>query len=333
MSADYRLLPRQHRWLRLQIFFSRTSLYAGPDHLLVVNTGAYNESYERFFYEDLEALQASTHWESQALSALLVLGCLFWLLLSWAFARDGMLWPGLIFAAISFGLELWNLLLGPSCRVRACVAGKWRSLPAWSRLSDAQAGFKALAPYLESAQGRRLDDHRAAAEAMAQEPPSGPLPLMDAPPKAAEAAPEAKPTQSRGALLISAVFFMLSAFYDLSVFSLGSSFNQELSSLLTYAAWGSAIVALALSVRAGRLALWAGLAGLAAVVEQFIGEMIAAALGQMSAVGVAAHRDLASLLMDPAAAGVHIFNQGVALVAALFQLYAVWRLSAPKDKA
>src|ERR1700684_2106413 len=51
MTAPYRKLPGTRRG-----FIQKSSVWAGPDHLLLVRGSRFREEYKRFYYRDVQAI-------------------------------------------------------------------------------------------------------------------------------------------------------------------------------------------------------------------------------------------------------------------------------------
>src|SRR5580693_8033557 len=51
MTAEYRKLPCKRRG-----FFNVSTVWAGPDHLLLVRGSRFREEYKRFYYRDVQAI-------------------------------------------------------------------------------------------------------------------------------------------------------------------------------------------------------------------------------------------------------------------------------------
>src|ERR1700684_1248315 len=51
MTSPYRKLPGSRRG-----FFQKSSVWAGPDHLLLVRGSRFRDEYKRFYYRDVQAI-------------------------------------------------------------------------------------------------------------------------------------------------------------------------------------------------------------------------------------------------------------------------------------
>src|SRR5206468_2514837 len=117
--------------------FSRSSLWLGPDHLLLVERRGYTENYKRFFFRDIQSLtirQTNRHkiWS-------LILGIIAAICFALAFvilAAEGVIgfWIMIGMAAFfSFFLGL-NVLAGPASTCHLRTAVQTEELPSLSRL-------------------------------------------------------------------------------------------------------------------------------------------------------------------------------------------------------
>jgi hypothetical protein len=131
-----------------------TSLWLGPDHLLLVTSSGYSESYQRFYFRDIQCLVAADSVRFAVLNA--VFGCL--LLFSGIpaiiyLARDGSLSPwALVLMVPVLLLLLWNLFLGRTCNVTLLSGVQSVRLPPLSRFRRTRKAFARLVPLIEAAQ-------------------------------------------------------------------------------------------------------------------------------------------------------------------------------------
>ena len=157
-----------------------TSLWLGPDHLLLVTSSGYSESYQRFYFRDIQCLVAADSIRFGVLNA--VFGCL--LLFSGIpmmiyLARNGSISPWTLGLATPVLLLLiWNLMLGRTCNVTLMSGVQSVRLLPLSRFRRTRTVFARLVPLIEAAQA-------------ALSPPTLPtLPAPAAPAPAPSAMPE-----------------------------------------------------------------------------------------------------------------------------------------------
>jgi hypothetical protein len=138
-------------------FQSRSALWLGPDHVLLVETSGFTESYKRFYFRDIQAFtlqvtgrRAAWNWGLGATITGLSLMAL-WL------ARD-MGTGGTItffsFILVLLGIPLLiNNLMGPTCQCRLQTAVQTEDLPSLSRVGRARKFINIVRPMIAAAQG------------------------------------------------------------------------------------------------------------------------------------------------------------------------------------
>jgi hypothetical protein len=131
-----------------------SSLWLGPDHLLLVTSSGYSESYQRFYFRDIQCLVAADSIRFAVLNA--VFGCL--LLFSGIptiiyLARNGSFspWAIVLMVPVLF-LLFWNLFLGRTCNVTLMSGVQSVRLPPLSRFRRTRKVFARLVPLIEAAQ-------------------------------------------------------------------------------------------------------------------------------------------------------------------------------------
>ncbi|HEV2392980.1 MAG TPA: hypothetical protein VG146_11535 [Verrucomicrobiae bacterium] len=152
--------------------FGSASYWAGTDHLLVVVTAGYEESYRRFLFSDVQALIARKtrlHYVWGFASAALAIGCLLICLSILNSQPFGSLsaasWTALgILAGIALifiVLVLINWWLGPACLCHLRTAVQLVALPHLTRWRKAQKLMAELAPLImESQSGKQKAESR-----------------------------------------------------------------------------------------------------------------------------------------------------------------------------
>jgi hypothetical protein len=182
---------RSRGWIALAVM-SRTSLWLGPDHLLLVDFNGYTETYKRFYFRDIQAFLMQ---RSEAFTVIYVLlGIPFVLFMVLGLVNPLVGWKIFLFsvAGLLAILGLIHILRGPTCRCFLRTAVQVEQLPPLSRVRRAQKVFDRLRPLIVAAQGGDLSsqaiaDHLrenarsgAAATAPTAEPadrPAGAAPL------------------------------------------------------------------------------------------------------------------------------------------------------------
>ncbi len=146
-QKDYKKLPGQGLSLAV-----RTSLWQGPDHLLVLERTGYSENCRRLYYADIQALviQVNRHrffWG-------LVLAVPLLLIMAWWLSTEGeALWPARILTGCFFLIWLVNILRGPTCTCRIQTRTSEQALASLSRMRAADKMLRRIQPLIEAAQG------------------------------------------------------------------------------------------------------------------------------------------------------------------------------------
>jgi hypothetical protein len=159
-KKTYRRLPG-NIWTRKYRFFNyeRSSLWAGPDHVLHVQSTSFTEKYKRFYFEDIQAIVISR--TATRRNANLVLGTVAGIFAALALAIWLYLPRPAIFGAGFLGIQggmflllmLFNTLLGPACVCRLYTAVQVEELGCLGRIRTAKKALRILRPLIESAQG------------------------------------------------------------------------------------------------------------------------------------------------------------------------------------
>jgi len=147
--------------------FEQIRLYQGPDHLLLVSSSGYNESYMRFYFRDIQAITVRTSIRGKIWNGV-------WIFLAFLAAIIAlqvggvamMVWS--MIAGIFFILLAVHFSFGPTCICQIRTAVQTRALPSLNRLRRAQKVIARLRPIIERAQepmssselSRRIDETR-----------------------------------------------------------------------------------------------------------------------------------------------------------------------------
>ena len=131
-----------------------SSLWLGPDHLLLVTSSGYSESYQRFYFRDIQCLVAADSIRFTVLNAVFGGLLLFSSIPTIIYlARDGKLSPwALLLMVPVLLLLLWNLLLGRTCNVTLLSGVQSVRLPPLSRFRRTRKVFARLVPLIEASQ-------------------------------------------------------------------------------------------------------------------------------------------------------------------------------------
>ncbi len=147
-SDRFRRLPGNP----LRFSASRGDLYAGNDHLLLVNRIAATEYYKRFFLRDIRGFVVSK--TAGGLILLTICGTLELVLFLVAIGSPG--GPRVFFiilAALVFPFFLYNLIFPQTCRVSVQTAAGRTRLNPISRLIGARRFLNRIRPLVVSVQG------------------------------------------------------------------------------------------------------------------------------------------------------------------------------------
>lgn len=137
---------------------SRSSLWLGPDHLLVVDTNGYTETYKRFYFRDIQSFTFALsknrlvwNWVLGVLTAISIM--------SWAayFPSNGVGITSALLAFFNiaiFALPLLiNNLLGPTCTCHIRTAVQTEELCPLNRLGRVRRVLDRVRPLILAAQG------------------------------------------------------------------------------------------------------------------------------------------------------------------------------------
>ncbi|NCC51577.1 MAG: hypothetical protein EOM20_10210 [Spartobacteria bacterium] len=139
---------------------SKSSLYLGPDHLLLLFNRGYAEEYKRFYYKDIQALimQKTPAWKIQ--NAVLAVMTAFFGVMALVTRQSDTTWQyitgamGVTFLIIT----VCNLFRGVTCRCYLQTAVQTERLFSLHHVRTAQKVFRKLRPVIEAEQGRLTAD-------------------------------------------------------------------------------------------------------------------------------------------------------------------------------
>jgi hypothetical protein len=137
---------------------SRSSLWLGEDHLLLVQGSGFNEGYKRFYFRDIQAFTVRqtgrrTGW-NLVLGVLLILFVLLGLALAGDMGTGGTIVYMSIFMVILGIPLLVNNLLGQACKCWVQTAVQTEELPSLSRVRRTQKVLARIRPLIAAAQGQ-----------------------------------------------------------------------------------------------------------------------------------------------------------------------------------
>jgi len=173
--APYRKLPGTRRG-----FIQKSSVWAGPDHLLLVRGSRFRDEYKRFYYRDVQAIAVARaprfHISTRAVA--IGFGCYA----AAAVVRFLVRGFGVVYTPVAAGAGLtllgivlilvWAYVSGKeSCRCRIYTAVSGDELPSVYRLWTARKFLAEVAPLIAQTQGTIAGEWAAAAEERTVGPP------------------------------------------------------------------------------------------------------------------------------------------------------------------
>jgi hypothetical protein len=158
-EAQYKRLPGRGRTIS-----GASRLWLGGDHVLMVQSLGYSESYKRFFFADVQAIVVSRTHAGKFWNAIwITLAVLFGLFGAGVGTIDTgaiILWS--IAGLFALGLA-FNLWLGPTCICQVRTAVQVERVAAINRMKRARKLLERLRPLIAAAQGEMPPEELAAA--------------------------------------------------------------------------------------------------------------------------------------------------------------------------
>lgn len=157
VQPEYRRLPGKKR----KTIMGRDTAWMGPDHLLIVESTGFSETYKRFYYRDIQAVTIL-----KTRKALIVNSVLFALITGltvWGIhLYPGHLSPVSVFLWIISGVMgiylIFNLPQGASCQVWIHTRVQKEKIRSLFGTRVAKKALRRLVPAIEQAQGRLSDE-------------------------------------------------------------------------------------------------------------------------------------------------------------------------------
>jgi len=183
----YQRLTRERGPAEFSILaMTRSSLWLGDDHLLLVECTGYTENYKRFFFRDIQSFtirQTKTRavWNWIWGAFLVISGLIAWAAgNSYSSATTGFIVGGILLSIFGIPLLL-NNLWSPTCACEIRTAVQTESLPSLCRLRKTQRIMNLVRPMIIAAQGQLTGDEvsarlRETVYAPAAETSSGDIP-------------------------------------------------------------------------------------------------------------------------------------------------------------
>lgn len=128
-------------------------VWLGEDHVLVVQSQGYSETYKRFFFKDIQAIILHRTHTGKMWNGIWGGLCFFFVLLALV-AQDRVGSTVLVCIAAPFGLGLLiNLILGPMCACRIRTAVQTERIVALNRLRATEKFIARIEPLIVAVQG------------------------------------------------------------------------------------------------------------------------------------------------------------------------------------
>lgn len=145
-------IRKKPQYRRLAKNLTRHSLWWASDHLLHVEKKEFSEKYERFYFQDIQAILLQRTGTGTVLTTILaiVAGLAAMLALNRE-SNAGLVFWGTIFAIFA-GFGGFNLFLGSTCRCYLVTAVKQYRLTALSRVKKAKRVMTRIKPLVQRAQ-------------------------------------------------------------------------------------------------------------------------------------------------------------------------------------
>lgn len=204
-QADYRRLPGRRGFSLGTVH----RLYAGSDHLLLLTTTGFSETYKRFYYRDIEAVIVTKTGRGALQNLFLALpSCIFFV--AWWAGR----WESVGFfvtALVFLSLLLVNTLRGPTCNAYMQTAIQFVRLPSLARLRPARKAVALLSSRIGEAQGTLPDVPPIPPGGVPADRPVPPIPPIPAAARRQGAHPAPAPVRRDSGLAHAALFGILLA--------------------------------------------------------------------------------------------------------------------------
>ena len=132
--------------------FENSRLHVGPDHLLLVGSTAWSESYRRFYFRDIQAVIIRTSVWGKIQNAVWALMLFLAAIIAIQASDVGAVIAWIIASLFALGLVI-NTLRGPTCVCHIQTAVQTTKLSPLGRLRRAQKFLTQLKPTIAEVQG------------------------------------------------------------------------------------------------------------------------------------------------------------------------------------
>jgi len=168
----YKKLPGR----KTNFLMGYTTLWLGPDHLLLIDSKRFSEDYKRFYYGDIQAVIARKTAAGKIQNLFLALFAAFFAFLAYSIGKNGYVFMGIVAGTFLLALFI-NSLRGPTCACHIQTAVQTEKLPSLDRFRYIRKTMKRLAPLIEKAQGslnlEALLEEDSSRESRTENTPSG----------------------------------------------------------------------------------------------------------------------------------------------------------------
>ncbi|HVU17999.1 MAG TPA: hypothetical protein VHD32_13820 [Candidatus Didemnitutus sp.] len=158
-----------------------SQLWKADDHLLLVRTIGWTESYRRFYFRDIQAILV-VHTNRRIYWNLGLLGGAF-IVVILVHAGGGQWLSDAIIAAVFLPLLIRNNLAGPGCRTVLTTAVQDEKIPCLRRLRKTRRVIEEIRPLIRGAQADLAGDSVPPVTPVPATPPPGPVSENPPPPE------------------------------------------------------------------------------------------------------------------------------------------------------
>ncbi len=164
MEGHYTKLPGKgtRRGSFIGVTSTYSKLWLGKDHLLLVDSNGYKETYKRFAFRDIQSL-VITQTKSRTVKHAIFLGLATMFLIAGILINHPVGWILLgLPAALFVTLSLVNGLRGPTCRASITTAVQTEELASLNRIRQTEKILSRLQPLILEAQADGHKENRQA---------------------------------------------------------------------------------------------------------------------------------------------------------------------------
>jgi hypothetical protein len=180
--TEYQRLTRsRNRSLFAVAAVSRASLWLGDDHLLLVSTNGYAETYKRFYFRDIQAFVMERTSTFRGINIVLIMAIVLLATFAIVASVAGVKIFLFALAGILVVFACLNVLQGQTCRCFLRTAVQTEELPPLNRVRRARKAFARLRPLVAAAQGGELSPQMIAEQLRAELPAAEPAAVTGAP--------------------------------------------------------------------------------------------------------------------------------------------------------